>query len=137
MRFYQAFPDKSQWTANSVQQYINEAVRQCKASTISELKRQLAVADPKLTDDFLGTVKKHYEMFEHSPEMKLEKLAMLATCAMEPHAKVKWLNRWNSSPKMRELLKFPPPGFSDDAFKAWLPKAVWWSQVSLILSVLL
>ena len=72
MRFYQAFPDKSQWTANSVQQYINEAVRQCKASTISELKRQLAVADPKLTDDFLGTVKKHYEMFEHSPEMTLQ-----------------------------------------------------------------
>jgi hypothetical protein len=63
---------------------------------ILELKRELPVADYRLSDDFLGAIKKHYEMFELSPEMKLEKLAMLATCAMEPVAKVKWLNRWNS-----------------------------------------
>lgn len=118
MRFYQAFPDKSHWTTNSVQQYINEALRVCKAGTILELKSELPVADQRLNDDFFGAIKKHYEMFELSLEMKLEKLAMLATCAMEPVAKVKWLNHWNSSPEMRELLKFPPPGFNDDAFKA-------------------
>jgi hypothetical protein len=45
--------------------------------------------------------------------------------------KVKWIERWNQSPALREALKFPKPGFSDSIFLEWLHKATWWAQVSI------
>jgi hypothetical protein len=49
---------------------------------------------------------------------------------MDPFMKVKWIERWNLSPALRETFKFPKPGFSDSVFPDWLYKATWWAQVS-------
>ena len=55
---------------------------------VSELRKHLPVADPKLTPCFLEEVKTHYEKF-NEPEMLQEKLYMLATSAMPPNMMVK------------------------------------------------
>jgi hypothetical protein len=78
-----------------VHDLINSAVDKVRTSTLSELKKQLPIADPKHTKHFLEQVKIHYECNDESPEMQQEKLWMLATSAMSPSMKVKWLQRWN------------------------------------------
>jgi hypothetical protein len=42
------------------------------------------------------------------------------------------VNRWNQSPSLREAMKFPKPGFSDNMFPDWLYKATWWAHVVAI-----
>jgi hypothetical protein len=112
-----------------VHEFINKAVEKARTSTLSELKKQLPIADPKHTKHFLEQVKAHYGCNDDSPEMHQEKLWMLATSAMSPTMKVKWLQRWNQSATLREALKFPKPGFNDSMFPEWLQKATWWAQV--------
>jgi hypothetical protein len=106
-------------------------VDKVKVQCNSELKKLLPIADPKHTPQFLEQIKLHYEMNDETPEMTQEKLWMLATSAMDPAVKVKWLERWNKSPALREALKFPKPRFGDADFPEWLRKATWWSQVFL------
>jgi hypothetical protein len=104
-------------------------------SSLSSLKKQLPIADPKQTDKFLEQVKLHYELYSENttpPEMGQEKLWSMATSAMHPNQKVKWLERWNKSTSFREAQKFPKPGFNDVEFAQWLHKATWWSQVLFI-----
>jgi hypothetical protein len=60
-----------------------------KSSSIFELKKQLSVADPKHTLEFLEQIKLHYEKHEESPDMQQEKLWMFATSAMDSFMKVK------------------------------------------------
>ena len=62
--------------------------------------------------------------------MKLEKLYLFANSAMEVPTKIKWLKHCNSSAKMSENVKFLPKGFSDDTWKLWLLKVIWWAHVS-------
>lgn len=64
-----------------------------------------------------------------APEMTTEKLQNLATCAIDSKEKVKILKLWNSPITNRKVKRFPPPGFSDAAFNAFLHKYVFWSQV--------
>jgi ribosomal protein L13E len=91
------------------------------------LKKQLPIADPRHTKHFLEQVKTHYDSNDDSPEMQQENLWMLATSAMSPNMKVKWLHRCNQSPSLRKAMKFPKPGFSDNMFPDWLHKATWWA----------
>ena len=41
-----------------------------KSLSISELKKQLPIADPKHIPEFLGQIKLHYEEYVLSPEMQ-------------------------------------------------------------------
>jgi hypothetical protein len=90
-RFYDKYPKKEDWTTKNVYEFINKAVSKVKFSSISELKKQLSIADPKHTPEFLGQIKLHYEEHEESSEMQQEKLWMFSTLAMDSLMKVKWL----------------------------------------------
>jgi hypothetical protein len=79
------------WSSKSVHEFINKAVDKVRTSTLSELKKQLPIANPKHTKNFLEQVKSHYKCNDDSLEMQQEKLWMLATSAMNPPMKVKWL----------------------------------------------
>jgi hypothetical protein len=43
-----------------VHEFINKAVEKVRTSTLSELKKQLPITDPKHTKHFLEQVKAHY-----------------------------------------------------------------------------
>lgn len=128
-KFYEKYPDPIQWTSKSVDEWVNSAVKKVEDKLLSELRKQIPVADPKHTAAFLEQIKAHYEKVDDNPEMQQEKLWMLATSAMAPNMKVKWLQRWNSAPSIREAHRFPKPNFADVVFLPWLHKATWWAQV--------
>jgi hypothetical protein len=128
-KFYEKYPNPADWTSTAVHEWVSKVVDRVKVASHSELKKQLPIADPKHTTAFLEQVKFHYETHDESPEMTQEKLWMLATSAMDISMKIKWLERWNKSPSLREALKFPKPKFSDIDFPEWLHKATWWAQV--------
>jgi hypothetical protein len=88
-KFYKKFPNKEDWSAKSIYEFINKAVDKIRTSTLSELKKQLPIADPRHTKHFLEKIKIHYESNDDSPEMQQEKLWMLATSAMSLNIKVK------------------------------------------------
>ena len=127
--FYDKYPNKEDWTTKSVHEFINKATSKVKFSSISELNKQLPIADPKHTPELLGQLKLHYKEYEESPEMQQENLWMFATSTMDSVSKVKWLQRWNQSLSLREFLKFPKLRFNDHAFPPWLYKATWWAHV--------
>jgi hypothetical protein len=77
-KFYEKFPNKEDWSTKSVHDFINKAIEMLRTSK-----------------HFLEQVKTHYECNDDSPKMQQEKLWMLATSAMSPSMKVKWLQRWN------------------------------------------
>jgi hypothetical protein len=129
-RYYDRFPDPSEWSTGAIDDYVFKAVEKVRTTTKTELKKQLPCADPKHTPTFLEQVKVHYEKYDENPEITQEKLWIFATSAMDPLMKVKWIERWNLSPALRETFKFPKPGFSDSVFPDWLHKATWWAQVS-------
>ena len=106
-------------------EFINKAIDKERTSTLSELKKQLPIANPKHTKHFLNQVKIHYECNDNSQEMQQEKLWMIATFAMSPTMKVKWLQRWNHFASLQEALKFPKPSFNNSMFLDWLHKATW------------
>ena len=54
---------------------------------------------------------------------------MLATLAMDTFMKIKWFEKWNTSPALHEALKFSNPKFNDIEFSKWVHKATWWPQV--------
>ena len=89
------FQTKEGWFAKSVYDFINKVVDKVRTSTLSKLKKQLLIANPKYTKHFLEQVKTYYECNDDFPEMQQEKLWMLAISAMNPSMKVKWLQRWN------------------------------------------
>jgi len=134
-KFYEKYPNPAHWTSNAVHEWVSKAVDKVRSASHSELKKQLPIADPKHTPLFLEQVKSHYENHDESPEMTQEKLWMLATSAMDTSMKIKWLQRWNSTPSLRESLKFPKPKFNDIEFPKWLHKATWWAQVCTYLYV--
>ena len=123
------FPNESSWTSAKVQDFVSAAVKKVKVHLTSELKKQLPIADPKHSSDFLQQIRNHYEIREDDPEMSQEKLYYLATSAMVPTMKVKWLERWNQPSSLREQVRFPKSKFADHDFPEWLHKATWWSQV--------
>ena len=102
----------------------------------SELKKQLPITDSRYTPLFLEHVKSHYETHDEKLEMIQEKLWMLTTSAIDTSMTIKWLERWNSSPALREALKFYKPKFNDIEFPKWLHKATWWAHVIIIFYVL-
>jgi len=59
--------------------------------------------------------------------MTQEKLWVLTTSAMDTSMKIKWLERYNKSPSLREALKSPKSKFNDIDFSEWLYKATWWA----------
>ena len=128
-KFYEKYPDPTHWTSSAVDEFVSKAVERVRLTSHSELKKQLPIADPKHTPMFLEQVKSHYETHDKNPEMTQEKLWMLATSAMDTSMKINWLERWNSSPTLREALKFPKPKFSDLDFPKWLHKVTWWAHV--------
>jgi hypothetical protein len=130
-RYYDKFPNPSNWTTGTVDDYIFKAVEKVKTTSKSELKKQLPCTDPKHTPTFLEQVKLHYEKFDEYPEITQEKLWIFATSAMDPSMKVKWNKKWNQSRTLCVALKFPKPGFRDSIFPEWLHKATWWAQVSI------
>jgi hypothetical protein len=126
-KFYEKFPNREDWSSKSVHEFINKTMDKVRTSTLSELKKQLPTVDPKHTKHFLEQVKSHYECNDDSPKIQQEKTSMLATSAMSPSMKVKWLQRWNQSPSLREALKFQKPNFNDSMFPNWLHKATCWA----------
>ena len=75
------------------QDFVSAVVEKVKVHLTSKLKKQLPIADPKHTSDFLQQVQNHYENRKDDPEMSQEKLYYLATSTMVPTMKVKWLER--------------------------------------------
>jgi hypothetical protein len=122
-RYYDRFPNPSEWSTGAIDDYVFKAVEKVRTTTKTELKKQLPCADPKHTPTFLEQVKVHYEKYDENLEITQEKLWIFATSAMDPFMKVKWIERWNLSPALRETFKFPKPGFSDSVFPDWLHKA--------------
>ena len=64
--------------------------------------------------------------------MTLEKLQLIATAAVEPEYKVRWLKWWNSGSFNREAIRFPKSPASEDTLKPWLNKAAFWAGVCLL-----
>ena len=125
-------PDSINWTDRNTKEWIKKVVKKVEDKLVTELKKHLPVADPKLTLAFLDEVKAHYEKFDE-PEMLQEKLYMLATSAMPPRMMVKWLQRWNSSATIRDAHRFPKTSFADSNFSEWRNRATWWAHVSIYL----
>ena len=75
-------------------------------------------------------ITRHYSS-HHSQkiEMTLEKLQLIATAAVEPEYKVRWLKWWNSGSFNREAIRFPKSPASEDNLKFWLNKAAFWAGV--------
>jgi hypothetical protein len=61
--------------------------------------------------------------------MTIEKLQKVATAAVEPHYKARWLRWWNSGTGGRKAYRFPDLGFTELIFDSWLAKATFWAQV--------
>ena len=121
-------PKERQWTRKSVDEWVSKAVKKVEDSQQSELKKLLPIADPELTSAFLEEIKIHNKKFS-TPKMLKEKLYNFAISAMPTPMKIKWLQRWNMSEKMRESHRFPKKNFSDLVFSTWLQRATWWAQV--------
>ena len=128
-KFYEKYPNPAHWTSSAVDEWVSRAVHKVRLAYHSKLRKQVPIADPKHTLAFLEHMKSHYETHDECPEMTQEKLWMLATSAMDTSMKIKWLERWNNSPTLREALKFPKPKFNDIDFPPWLHKATWWAQI--------
>ena len=62
-------------------------------------------------------------------EMSLEKLQMVATAAVEPKYKVRWLKWWNSSETVRKDLRFPKYPAGEDTLKKWMDRAALWAGI--------
>ena len=60
-------------------------------------------------------------------EMTLEKLQMVATAAVEPKYKVRWLKWWNSPSFVRSDLRFPKSPAGEDTLKKWMDRAAFWA----------
>jgi hypothetical protein len=69
-KFYEKFPNKEDWSAKSVHEFINKAVDKFRTSSLLELKKQLPIVDPRYTKHFLEQVETHYESNDDSPEMQ-------------------------------------------------------------------
>jgi hypothetical protein len=104
--YYDRFPDPLEWSTGVIDDYVFKAVEKVRTTTKTELH----------TPTFLEQVKVHYEKYDENPEIAKEKLWIFATSAMDPFMKVKWIERWNLSPALRETFNFPKPGFSDSVF---------------------
>jgi hypothetical protein len=88
-----------------MQEFINKVVDKMRTSLLTELKKQHPIVNPKHTKHFLEQVKTPYECNDNSPEMQQEKLWMLATSAMSPSMKIKWLQRLNQFGRGLEISK--------------------------------
>ena len=62
--------------------------------------------------------------------MTIERLQKVATSAVEPRFKARWLHQWNSPPFVRAAYRFPSPRFKDSALDQFLNRASFWAQVS-------
>ena len=129
--FKQKFPNPAHWTEATIREFITTSLTKIRQSFLSELKKQMPIADPKQGKEFLRQVKIHYENFGSFPEMTQEKLWMIATSVMDSETKAQWMRRWNQSASLREAVRFLKPGFPDTMFPEWLHKATWWAQVRL------
>jgi hypothetical protein len=61
--------------------------------------------------------------------MSLEKLQLIATACATPHFKARWLQFWNSGSHFRQVVHFPPKGFTDRELESWLNRASFWAGV--------
>lgn len=52
---------------------------------------------------------------------------MVATAAVEPKYKVRWLKWWNSSASVRLDFRFPKSPASEDNLKKWMDRAAFWA----------
>jgi hypothetical protein len=66
--------------------------------------------------------------------MTIERLQKVATSAMEPQFKARWLHQWNSPPFVRAAYRFPGPRFKDSALDQFLNRASFWAQVGKLSS---
>ena len=97
-------------------EFVFKGIERLRLTSHSELKKQLLIADPKHYPMFLKEMKSHYETHDENSEITQEKLWMLATLAMDTSIKINRLESWNSSPALREALKFSKPKFNDIEF---------------------
>ena len=78
--FKEKYPEKSsEWTTGKLYEIIGKAVDKVKKDMSSDVKKQLPIADPRQTPQFLEQVRVHYESREDDPEMSQEKLWYLST----------------------------------------------------------
>ena len=62
-------------------------------------------------------------------EISLEKLQIVATTAVEPKYKLRWLQWWNSSKNVRKDLKFPKYPTGKDTLKKWVDRTALWTKI--------
>jgi hypothetical protein len=68
-RYYDRFPDPSEWSTGAIDDYVFKAVEKVRTTTKTELKKQLPCVDPKHTPTFLEQVKVHYKKYDENPEI--------------------------------------------------------------------
>lgn len=61
--------------------------------------------------------------------MTIEKLQKVATAAVEPQFKAKWLHWWNAGSILRTSVRFPDGDVKEIHLDSWLNKASFWAQV--------
>ena len=77
----------------------------------------------------MNQIDRHFSI-STSPDMMIEKLQKVATFAVEPEYKAKWLHWWNSSAMVRIEKKFPSKSpVKVTVLETWLAKASLWVQV--------
>ena len=77
----------------------------------------------------VNQINRHFSI-STSPDMTIEKLQKVATSAVEPEYKAKWLHWWNSSTMVRIEKKFPSESpVKVTVLEIWLAKASFWAQV--------
>lgn len=137
-------------------QALHDGMQAKLISYLNQFHKQLALADPALTENFLleviiflffwfcfccflsfwllivhivMQVTKHYNNVI-KPEMTQERLHILSTATVNAETKVSWLKLWNTSKINRESSKFPTgKTLSDRNLLLWLHKATFWAQV--------
>jgi len=66
------------------------------------------------------------------PELTLEKLQLIATIAVDPRHKVKWLKWMNDNTHTREAWRFPPRPVNEEKLGIFLAKAAYYAGLCLL-----
>ena len=77
---------------------------------------------------FHKQINSHFSLFKKT-EMTIEKLQKVATAAVEPRFKARWLHWWNSGSILRASFRFPVADVKESILDTWLNRATFWAQV--------
>ena len=107
---------------------MSTIVNKERAMLSSGFTKQLAIADIKLTYNFLEEVKHHWGSFS-VPEILQLKLHRVAVNNVDVEVKVRWLKLWNGNKFDKDVPHFPKSPLSDSPLDDWLSKSTYGAQL--------